>query len=57
VVLIIEGTEAGAAATIASIGTAARLVDFDPLPDGLLGITCVGGRRFRCAPALSRATD
>jgi uncharacterized protein len=47
VVLIIEGTEAGAAATIASIGTTARLVDFDPLPDGLLGISCVGGRRFR----------
>ncbi len=47
VVLIIEGAEAGVAATIASIGTTARLVDFDPLPDGLLGITCVGGRRFR----------
>jgi uncharacterized protein len=47
VVLIIEGEEAGDAGTIASIGTTARLVDFDPLPDGLLGITCVGGRRFR----------
>jgi uncharacterized protein len=47
VVLIIEGAEAGVAETIASIGTTARLVDFDPLPDGLLGITCVGGRRFR----------
>jgi Lon protease-like protein len=47
VVLIIEGAEAGVADTIASIGTTARLVDFDPLPDGLLGITCVGGRRFR----------
>ena len=33
--------------TVASIGTTARLVDFDPLPDGLLGITCMGGRRFR----------
>lgn len=47
VVLIIEGAEAGVADTVASIGTTARLVDFDPLPDGLLGITCVGGRRFR----------
>ncbi len=47
VVLIIEGAEAGVAGTIASIGTTARLVDFDPLPDGLLGITCIGGRRFR----------
>ncbi len=47
VVLIIEGAEAGVADTIASIGTTARLVDFDPLPDGLLGITCIGGQRFR----------
>ncbi|MBS0579953.1 MAG: LON peptidase substrate-binding domain-containing protein [Proteobacteria bacterium] len=47
VVLIIEGEEAGSAASIATIGTSARLVDFDPLPDGLLGITCVGVRRFR----------
>lgn len=47
VVLIIEGAEAGAADTVAGTGTTARLVDFDPLPDGLLGISCVGGRRFR----------
>jgi uncharacterized protein len=47
VVLIIEGEEAGAAGAIARTGTTARLVDFDPLPDGLLGITCVGARRFR----------
>lgn len=47
VVLIIEGAEAGVAGTIASVGTTARMVDFDPLPDGLLGVTCVGGRRFR----------
>ena len=47
VVLIIEGAEAGVADAIASVGTTARLVDFDPLPDGLLGISCIGGRRFR----------
>jgi uncharacterized protein len=47
VVLIIEGAEAGVADTIAGIGTTAKLVDFDPLPDGLLGISCIGGRRFR----------
>ena len=47
VVLILQGEEVGVADTIASIGTTAKLVDFDPLPDGLLGITCVGGRRFR----------
>jgi uncharacterized protein len=49
VVLILEGAEAGAVATIADIGTSARLVDFDTLPDGLLGVVCVGERRFRVA--------
>jgi Lon protease-like protein len=33
VVLILEGLEAGAAASVATIGTSARLVDFDYLPD------------------------
>jgi len=47
VVLILEGAEAGEAVTVAAIGTSARVVDFDPLPDGLLGITCLGERRFR----------
>jgi uncharacterized protein len=47
VVLILEGAEAGAAARVADTGTSARLVDFDTLPDGLLGVVCVGERRFR----------
>lgn len=47
VVLILEGAEAGEAVTVAAIGTSARVVDFDPLPDGLLGITCLGERRVR----------
>jgi Lon protease-like protein len=47
VVLILAGEEAGAVAEIAATGTSARVVDFDTLPDGLLGITCVGERRFR----------
>jgi uncharacterized protein len=47
VVLILEGVEAGAAASVAATGTSARLVDFDTLPDGLLGVVCVGERRFR----------
>jgi uncharacterized protein len=47
VVLILEGAEAGAAASVADTGTCARLVDFDALPDGLLGIDCVGEQRFR----------
>jgi len=47
VVLILEGVEAGAVASVAGTGTSARLVDFDTLPDGLLGLACVGERRFR----------
>jgi Lon protease-like protein len=47
VVLILAGAEAGAVSAVADIGTSARPVDFDTLPDGLLGITCVGERRFR----------
>ncbi len=47
VVLILEGAEAGAVTEVAGIGTSARVVDFDTLPDGLLGITCLGEQRFR----------
>jgi Lon protease-like protein len=47
VVLILEGAEAGEAVTVASSGTSARVVDFDTLPDGLLGIDCLGEQRFR----------
>jgi Lon protease-like protein len=47
VVLIHVGNEAGAAAHTATVGTTARIVDFYQLPDGLLGISCVGERKFR----------
>lgn len=50
VVALREGdAEAGAAAvkSFAEIGTSARIVDFDLLEDGLLGIVCRGERRFR----------
>jgi|SRR5579862_5666573 len=47
VVLILAGAEAGEITAVADVGTSARLVDFDTLPDGLLGVTCVGERRFR----------
>jgi len=47
VVLILEGAETGVVARVADTGTSARIVDFDTLPDGLLGIVCVGERRFR----------
>jgi Lon protease-like protein len=48
VVLIVEGAEAGGGAlTTAAVGTEARIVDFDRLEDGLLGLTCVGAGRLR----------
>jgi uncharacterized protein len=47
VVLILEGAEAGEAGSVATTGTSARLVDFDTLPDGLLGVDCLGEQRFR----------
>jgi hypothetical protein len=33
--------------SIHPVGTLARIVDFDPLDDGLLGITCLGVQRLR----------
>jgi Lon protease-like protein len=48
VVLIREGHEVGPAKTY-DVGTLARITDFDSLPDGLLGLSCVGERRFRIA--------
>lgn len=47
VVLIREGVEAGGAATAFDAGTLVQIVDFDQLPDKLLGITTRGTRRFR----------
>jgi len=47
VVLIEEGDEAGVVATTATVGCAARIVDFHTLHDGLLGISCVGELKFR----------
>jgi Lon protease-like protein len=49
VLLIRSGSEVGVGRTAdtCEIGTTARIVDFNSLPDGLLGITCIGERRFR----------
>jgi Lon protease-like protein len=47
VVLIIRGDESGAVAAMADVGTTARIIDFNTLPDGLLGLMCRGARRFR----------
>ena len=46
VVLIHEGEEAGAASTY-SVGTLARITDWYQGSDGLLGVTAIGGQRFR----------
>jgi Lon protease-like protein len=54
VLLIRAGAEVGAVTSTADVGSSARIVDFHQLQDGLLGITCVGDRRFR---VLSRRTQ
>ncbi len=46
VVLIRDGEEAGAATTH-EVGTLATIVDWYQGSDGLLGVTAVGGQRFR----------
>jgi Lon protease-like protein len=47
VALIVEGVEAGGPARTANVGTLARIVDFEQLEGGLLGITAHGCERFR----------
>ena len=47
VCLIREGREVGEAATPHPLGTLARIVDWEQHQDGLLGITALGGARFR----------
>jgi len=56
VALLGEGGEAAAATSFAATGTEARIVDFDRLEDGLLGISCVGCERVRIVEAW-RAAD
>ncbi|HME41250.1 MAG TPA: LON peptidase substrate-binding domain-containing protein [Steroidobacteraceae bacterium] len=46
VVLIRQGNEVGPAETF-DVGTMAKIVDFHQLPDGLLGLSCIGQQRFR----------
>jgi Lon protease-like protein len=47
VVLIDRGEETSAEAEIYSIGTTARIADWEHRSDGLLGITALGVRRFQ----------
>lgn len=51
VVLLGEGEEASAATSFAATGTEARIVDFDRLEGGLLGISCIGRERVRIVEA------
>jgi Lon protease-like protein len=48
VVLIRAGAEVGTGTVgeTSAVGTTARIIDFNSLPDGLLGITCQGERKF-----------
>jgi uncharacterized protein len=45
--LILDGSEVGAPARPAAVGTLAHIKDFSHREDGLLGITTEGGQRFR----------
>ncbi len=47
VCLILEGEEAGDAASHHAVGTLARISDFQRFDDGILGINAVGEERFR----------
>ena len=51
VVLIGEGAEVESATSFAATGTEARIVDFDRLEGGLLGISCIGRERVRIVEA------
>ncbi len=51
VVLLGEGDEANAVTSFAATGTEARIVDFDRLEGGLLGISCIGRERVRIVEA------
>ena len=57
VCLIRDGTEADPAADIVDVGTLARIVDWNQLEDGLLGVTALGQRRFRVLERRVRADE
>jgi len=56
VVLVQNGTDTERQVATVPIGTSARIVDFQTLEDGLLGVLCHGERRFRIH-ARSRRPD
>ncbi len=54
VLLIRDGQEAGPATTF-DVGTLARIVDWYQGSDGLLGVTAIGGQRFRLVTSEQQA--
>jgi Lon protease-like protein len=54
VVLVENGSDTDRQVVTAPIGTSARIVDFQTLEDGLLGILCHGERRFRIQARFQR---
>lgn len=55
VCLLLRDEQPGAVVAPAAVGTLARIVDFDIMPDGLLGISVVGEARFRVLRSRSRS--
>jgi len=55
VALIRSGSEVGGDASIHSVGTLARIVDWNRQDDGLLGIVVLGGRRARVLDTETRS--
>ena len=53
VTLLLRGKEREPSSALA-VGSLARIVDFNTLPDGLLGIRCVGEQRFHVDHASAR---
>jgi Lon protease-like protein len=56
VVRIEQGSEVSANVATAAVGTSARIVDFQALDNGLLGVLCRGEARFRIRSS-SRQSD
>ncbi|PVZ65467.1 LON peptidase substrate-binding domain-containing protein [Pelagibaculum spongiae] len=57
VVFIDSGEETGAPASVHQIGCSARIFNWDSLPNGFLGISVVGGRRFKIIKNWARKED
>jgi uncharacterized protein len=55
VVLVRDGSDTDREVDTAPVGTSARIVDFQSLEDGLLGVLCHGQRRFRIRARTRRA--